>query len=318
MLRSVDFAELGRQLARTRWGWVLFASAVLGPLGLWARARRWRYLFPPGPEPPGLLAAVMIGYMANNVLPLRAGEFVRIYVVARRAGADGGRRGQAFWLALATLVVERVLDSLVIVLVLAALIFTIEVPAAFRWGAGILLAVDVVGTATLVALAVAPATARRLLARCTRRWPALARRVAPIFETFLRGLDGIRTPAHLAPLLVWTALVWLIPALTAWTMLLALNLDLPFIAAWTVLAFVGLGISIPSAPGYIGVWHAATVLALGIYGVPKSTAVGYALVYHASQFVPITLLGWIFLLREHLSLGDAARARPSVDAPGAG
>ena len=80
-------------------------AVALAPLGLWARARRWRYLFPPGPEPPGLVAANMIGYMGNNVLPLRAGEFVRIYVVARRLAVqrDGSVTG-GLWLAGATIV----------------------------------------------------------------------------------------------------------------------------------------------------------------------------------------------------------------------
>jgi hypothetical protein len=77
-----------------------------------------------------------------------------------------------------------------------------------------------------------------------------------------------------------------------------------------VLTVVGFGISIPSAPGYIGVWHAAAVLALSIFGVSQATAVGYALLYHASQFVPITLAGWLFLLREHMTLGEATWARP--------
>jgi len=79
-----------------------------------------------------------------------------------------------------------------------------------------------------------------------------------------------------------------------------------------VVTFVGFGISIPSAPGYIGVWHAAAVLALSMFGVSQATALGYAILYHASQFLPITLCGWLFLVREHMSLGEAARARPTA------
>src|SRR5207245_2448895 len=185
---SVDLAELGRQLRATRWGWAALATAF-APLGLWARARRWRYLFPPGSVPPGLVPAVMIGYMANNVLPLRAGEVVRVYVVARRWSAVGaGGTGHAFWTVLATLIVHR-------------------------------------------------------------------------------GLDGIRAPSHALPILVWTAILWVIPAAAASMMLTAMNLSLPWIAGWAVLAFVGLGISIPSAPGYVGVFHAAAALAVGLFGV---------------------------------------------------
>ena len=103
LLRSVDLPELARQLAATQWWWVVPAVAV-GPLGIWARAIRWRYLFPPGSKPPGLLAANMIGYMVNNVLPLRAGELVRVYVAARRLGpgAADGTLGGRLWLAGAT------------------------------------------------------------------------------------------------------------------------------------------------------------------------------------------------------------------------
>jgi uncharacterized membrane protein YbhN (UPF0104 family) len=63
----------------------------------------------------------------------------------------------------------------------------------------------------------------------------------------------------------------------------------------------------------VGVWHAASVLALSLFGVEQSTALGYALLYHASQFVPVTLFGWLFLVREHVSLGDALRTRTVED-----
>jgi glycosyltransferase 2 family protein len=306
----VDLGELGRQLAVTRWGWVILAVA-LAPLGLWARAMRWWYLFPPGSEPPGLVAANMIGYMANNVLPLRAGEFVRVYVAARRLTRPGGSFGANAWLAGATLVVERVIDSLTLVLILAVLVFFIPVPPALQYAAGLVLAVDAVAAAVLVSLAVAPARSRRFVAGVSRRWPRLEAPAARVVDIVLRGLDGVRTRAHLGPLAAWTVLVWTLPALGAWVLFRAVHLELPVLAGWTVLTFVGFGISIPSAPGYVGVWHAASVLALSMFGVSQATALGYALLYHASQFVPITLIGWLFLLREQVSLGEAVRRRPA-------
>jgi glycosyltransferase 2 family protein len=308
LLRSVDLAELGRLLASTSWGWAI-PAVIVGPAGLWVRAVRWRYLFPPDSEPPGLVAANMIGYMANNVLPLRAGELVRVYIVAGRLAArPGGSLGGSLWLTGATLVVERVLDSLTLVLILAVLVLFIPVPPAFQYAAALVLAVDFVVAVTLVALATAPGRSRRLLTRIVGRWPALQARAGRVFDTVVRGLEGIRTPAHLGPLAAWSVIAWTLPAVGAWTLLRAVHLDLPLLAGWTVMTFVGFGISIPSAPGYIGVWHAASVLALSMFAVDHATAVGYALLYHASQFVPITLLGWLFLLREHVSLGEVTRA----------
>jgi uncharacterized protein (TIRG00374 family) len=312
LLRSVDLHELGAQLARTSWGWVL-VSVVLGIAGLYARALRWRWLFPPGLRPPGIVPATMIGYMANNVLPLRAGEVVRIYTAARRLReAEPLSPTQAFWLVTATVVIERVLDSLALVLILTVLVFMMPVPAPVEWAAGVLLAVDVVGVALLVLVARVPHLGRRLVARMTRRWPRLERMALSMFDTALRGLDGIRTPAHALRIAAWTPIIWLLPAAAAWAMLRAVHLDLPFIAGWVVLAFVGIGISVPSAPGYLGVFHFAAKLALEMFGVASSTAVAYALIYHASAMVPITLLGWLYLLREHVSLGDVRRAQTPV------
>ena len=92
-----------------------------------------------------------------------------------------------------------------------------------------------------------------------------------------------------------------------------MHLDLPFVAGWVVLAFVGLGISVPSAPGYLGVWHFAARLALDIFGVAPSVAVAYALIYHASAAVPITLVGWLYLLREHVKVAEGLAFHASAE-----
>jgi uncharacterized protein (TIRG00374 family) len=291
----------------------VLVSVVLGIAGLYARALRWQWLFPPGPRPPGIVPATMIGYMANNLLPLRAGEVVRIYTAARRVReAEPLSSTQAFWLVAATVVIERVLDSLALVLILTVLVFLTPVPAPVEWAAGLLLAIDVIGVALLVTMARAPHLGRRLVARLTGRWTRLEQMALSMFDTALRGLDGVRTPAHALRIAAWTPIVWLLPAAAAWAMLRAMHLDLPFMAGWVVLAFVGIGISVPSAPGYLGVFHFAAKLALEIFGVASSTALAYALIYHASAVVPITLLGWLYLLREHVSLGDVRRAPTPV------
>jgi glycosyltransferase 2 family protein len=197
------------------------------------------------------------------------------------------------------------------VLIMAVLIFVIPVPRALEYAAAIILALDAVAAGALIALAVAPAPTRRVVARLTRRWPSLSRRAERGVDMVLLGLEGVRCRAHLAPLLAWTVLIWVMGAVGAWFLLRAVHLDLTLTAGWTVMAFVGFGISIPSAPGYVGVWHAAAVLGLALFGVSQAVAVSYAVLYHASQFVPITLIGWLFLVREHVSLGEATRAPAS-------
>jgi hypothetical protein len=84
-----------------------------------------------------------------------------------------------------------------------------------------------------------------------------------------------------------------------------------------VLAFLGLGVSLPSSPGFIGVIQAATVLALALFGVPRTEALSFSLLLHASQFFPVTIIGLVFLLIEHVSLSEAARATgaPATSSP---
>ena len=130
-LPHVDFFDNKTQLATFLGAGLYRLGASLGVDPLYAI--RWGYLFPPDARPQGLVAANMIGYMANNVLPLRAGEVVRVYVVARRLSRTRGEAvGGSLWLAGATLVVERVLDSLTLVLIMACLIFLIPVPRALE------------------------------------------------------------------------------------------------------------------------------------------------------------------------------------------
>ena len=292
------------QLRATDGAW-LTAAGLLGLLGLGARARRWALLFPPGEEPPPLFPAMMIGYMVNNVLPLRAGEVVRVAVAAQRWG-------HGFWAIVATTIVERLLDSLVIVGVLSVLVFVLPVPRYLVGGAITLLVVDVVAIAVLVALAARPEWSRAVVGRLTARWPSVHASTARLLDTFVRGLDGIRTVRRLPLIVLWTVVLWMFPIFAAWAGLRSVHLNLPFVASWTVLAFVGLSVSVPSAPGYVGVFHFAAAKAVEIFGVDPAPALGFALVFHVSQLVPVTIVGWLYFLREPISLGGTARVSRSV------
>ena len=167
-----------------------------------------------------------------------------------------------------------------------------------------MLAVNLVGMAALAGMAWRPEAMHAMARWMFRRWPRLQGAITRVFDRFVRGVHGVRTPEHAVPLVIWTVVAWVIPALCAWTVLQALHLSLSWVAPWVVLAFVGVSVSIPSAPGFIGVFHAAAAVALGILGVARAEAVGYAIILHAVQFIPVTVIGWIFLLREQVTLAD--------------
>lgn len=296
---DVDLAVIVARLRETLWTF-LALSVALSFASMWARAWRWGYLFPPGPRPSHLFRALLIGYMGNNLLPLRAGEVVRIYVASRR--------GPRFWTTVATVVVERALDGLALGLIVAGLLLLVPVPVEMRWSIAIFLALDLAAILVLAMIAVAPRVCRVLIETIFHRVGWLERRLIGLLGTMTEGLRGIRAPRNAIPVLLGSVAIWLLLALSVWTAMHAAHLDLPMVASWVVLAFLGLGVSLPSSPGFVGVIQAATVLALALFGVPRAEALSFSLLFHASQFFPITAVGLVCLLLEHVSLTDAARA----------
>ena len=301
---DVDLQIVGARLRETLWTY-LALSVGLGFVSIWLRAVRWYYLFPPGARPSHLFRALVIGYMGNNLLPLRAGELVRVYVVTRR--------GQRFGTAFATVVVERVLDGLSVGLIVAALLLVVPLPASVRWSIVVFLLVDLAGIVVLVAIAAAPAACRGLIQWLFRRVGWLEHRLLGLLDIMIEGLRGVQAAGHTGPIVAYSVGIWLVLALSFWTALHAAHLDLPLAAAWTLLAFLGLGVSLPSSPGFVGVIQAATVLALALFAVPRTEALSFSLLLHASQFFPITIVGLLYLLVEHVSLADATRG--AVAAP---
>ncbi len=243
--------------------------------------------------------------MGNNVLPLRVGDLARIYIAARQARASA----TAF---LATVVVERLLDVFSIVLILGVLVFLIPVPGWVSRGSLILLGISLLAWAMLLFVKakksfVGPWIERIFAFRRTQRLINLS-------HAFFDGLKGMEAGKELIAVSVLTIPLWVNYALATYLALKAVHLDLPVSASWAVLSFVGIGVSLPSAPGFIGTFQFFTVAALALFAVEEKKAFGFSLIFHASQYVPITLYGWLLLLKRHMSFSDLASFRkPTAD-----
>ncbi|MBI2543815.1 MAG: flippase-like domain-containing protein [Candidatus Rokubacteria bacterium] len=306
VLRTVSPAELLSHLGRTHWGWLALSAAFnLAMVG--ARGLRWVLFFhPAAPASWPLVSATAIGYMANNLLPLRVGELVRGYLAAQSAGLS-------FWTAMATLAVERVLDALSLLLILGGVVVAVEVPLWLKTGALTLLALDLLAMGILILLARGWDPLDRLLMGI----PRLGTTVKRWLGLFAIGLQSLRPGPHLGPLLAWTVLIWILNAGAVWAALRSVGLALPASASLTVLAFAGIAVSLPSAPGYVGTVQFFIVQALAIYAVTGAAAVTFSLLSHAAAYIPMTLLGWIFLLAQGVSLRKAseeARAQATTRA----
>ena len=275
----------------------LAASIAFSILAVWFRALRWRYLLPDrrGVKTFNLFAATMIGYMGNNLLPFRVGDFARAYIAAKREQASTS----AFF---ATVVVEHLLDLLTVLLILGVLTFFILFPAWLTKGAYLLFWASLLVLALLLLL---KAKKERVGSFIQRKFSfSGTHRIMDLSQAFFDGLKGLEVGRELVIVLFLSIPLWVTYALTTYAALRASHLDLPLAASWAVLSFIGIGLSFPSAPGFIGTFQFFSVAALALFAVDESEAFGFSLVFHVSQFVPLTLIGWLLLLREQMALSD--------------
>jgi uncharacterized protein (TIRG00374 family) len=317
VLHRINLREVW-EYARHANSWLLLATVTLATVTFPVRAIRWRLIlrdadghrFPLLP----LWHATAIGFMANNLLPARAGEFARAYVATRQLPVP-------FTTALASIGVERVFDALVMLGLMAVAIAAPSFPAHALVGGRSFSAVAgsaalVFGAVLLLAVLVVhrPAPWLAFFERIARRLlPApAAGRVMQWAEGIVAGLTVLKSPTRLAGVVAWSLVLWLKNAAAFAVCFRAFGLDVPLEAALLLQGIIGFGVAVPSTPGFVGVFEAATLLTLRLYGVDSSLAVSYALTYHVTTFIPITLLGFWSLSRLHLGLRDLSAARSAA------
>ena len=274
------------------------------------RALRWQYLLAPiGHTRFGTaFRATVIGFAASFLLPARAGEVIRPYLLARRERLSATA-------AFATIILERLLD-LVTVLVMFALFVLTVAPgvvsgdpsqlARVKFGGLLAGAGAIAGLAILFVLAGHPERIGRIALRVERVLPArLAQAVARFVETFAQGLAVMRQPRRLLVSLAWSVPLWMAIAAGIWLTSQAFHITFPYTASFLVMTLLVVGVAMPT-PGAIGGFHAAYQIAVQtFFGVHTDRAVGAAIVLHAISFVPVTALGIVFMAREGLTLAGA-------------
>jgi uncharacterized protein (TIRG00374 family) len=263
------------------------------------RAMRWQLLLAPVKtiSVHSLFASTMIGFLANNVLPLRAGEIIRGYAIARTERISVSS-------ALATLVLERLLDGIVISLFMMALLIVFPFPAWLIDLNYVLLAIYCVGVGVSIGLLWAKGKENGW-ERIARTFPTSVReKVETLMGNFANGLQILGDKRKIFWVGVLSLAHWLVIALYYWIVFQACGFPLSFLAAFVVLAVLTLGIMLPAAPGYVGNFQYFTVVALSLFSVSKEDALGISFVAHAGQFIPVTIIGLFYVIRQGLTVSD--------------
>ncbi|MEB3198747.1 MAG: lysylphosphatidylglycerol synthase transmembrane domain-containing protein [Candidatus Sericytochromatia bacterium] len=320
VFRKVDTTRLLASLSGLNVGYLLAALGVFLSTFL-VRALRWKTLLSTSQALPTrqVLGIVMIGYMANNLLPARLGEFVRAYVLRVRTGIRKST-------SLATILVERIFDGLSLLFILGALLLAHKLgwlslkhdfPDSIQWAGGFAGAVFVSAFAVLLALEMhAPLgdTIRGLL----RKWlpDGLATRLCELLDAFVEGIGCVRNAGVMAFVMGASLLIWSIEGVTYALVGQAFHLELPLRAFLITMVIVNLGTLIPSAPGFIGTFQLFCWISLGLFAIPKETAVSYGLVLNLLEYLPVTIIGVACLLAMNLSFRSVVRGQNQPEPEG--
>ncbi len=314
--RDVHPAEVWQQVRRADLGLLLLASVlVTAPFPL--RAFRWKPLLRPaypGSRFRPRFVATTIGFMANNLLPARAGEFARAYALSR---LEPIRMSASF----GSLVVERMFDGTTVVLFLLASLAWPGFPQVsgrdFGGAALALGAVFAAGFVVLLALVAWPSRAVDLFERTVARvLPSPVRRpVVDALEAFLDGVAAIRDGRLVLVVALWSLVIWLVAGLGVWVGLLAFGIRLPFVAAIFLQSVIALAVALPSAPGFFGVFEAAARIGLvQVWGVAAGPALAFAIGFHLAGFIPVSAIGLYYVWRLGLSWREVEESEEAVEA----
>ncbi len=318
--RGMDFGALGRALTGARW-LPLLGLVVVTVLLYAVRAWRWGALLAPlAPVGIGdLFSATMVGFASGLLVP-RAGEILRPWLVSRRHPIPTSA-------GFATIILERLIDLVTVLVLFAVYLFVLPAPSAQITGP-LMETLKVGGALTgagalaiLVFLLALHANAERvvgLIEKLTARAPRFIReQVARLLRSFSEGLAVLRAPLpHLALVALQSFAIWLLIAFGFYLNHLAFSIDLPYHATFLLIAFLVVGVAIPT-PGMVGGFHAFYLLCLSqVFGVAREPAAAAGIAAHALSNLPVLVLGLALLGREGLSLGRVAEvARSETEKP---
>jgi uncharacterized protein (TIRG00374 family) len=310
-LRNADLGRVWSAVAAARADF-LALSVALTALTFVIRAERWQYLLGPlGPTTfRNVFRTTVIGFAASAVLPARAGEVIRPYLLARKEGLSAAA-------TFATILVERVIDLVAVLVLLLAFLVWFDpgveardsaVFSAIRFGALVMAPVAVGALLLMFFMAGHPERLHEWLLKAERILPArAAAAIAKLARTFAEGFAVVRRPERLVAALAWSIVLWMSIAAGIWAVAVAFGIAMPFTGGWLMLAPLVVGVAVPT-PGGVGGFHEAFRLgATSFFGADNDTAVGAAIVLHAISVGPVALAGLLFIIQDGLKLGGIAR-----------
>jgi uncharacterized protein (TIRG00374 family) len=299
-LRGLELDKAWLVMKTASYGWII-PGVVVYFFGVWARTWRWHYMLRPikAVSLVRLFPVVVIGYMGNNVYPARAGELIRAYVLRKKEAVSISA-------SLATIIVERIFDGVVMLLFVFVSLPLTPMPEGLRQVVVLFSLLFFGALAVFFVIAANPARSQAVynwfIARLVpTRFQDLAR---GLLDRFMDGLHCLRSGKDVLMIFVTSLVIWLAETVKYWFVMHSFDFSVPFYVLMLMNGVVNLATTIPSAPGYVGTFDAPGIEVLEQFGVNRAVATSYTLVLHAALWLPITLLGFYYMGRESISWED--------------
>ena len=310
LLRRIDFDQLAAALKTVDYRYL--APAVLFTfISYYFRAVRWKFLLIQEKDIPirSLYPATIIGYMANNLLPARLGEFVRAYVLAQREGLQAPS-------VFASLVIDRLFDGGTVMLMLVLTLFTLHLPhgtadaeSVLRTGGLITFALYSVVIIFLIFLKRQTMRTLSLVGFLLKPFPPrLSESLIPLLGSFIEGIRMSRKGRHVGMVILTSILIWIFALLPIDMILKGFGINLPISASMFIMVLLVFAVMVPASPGFIGTYHYACFKGLSAFGISDSVAISIALIIHGTAFFPVILAGFYHLWSDKISLSEVRKA----------
>lgn len=307
-LKNLDLTQVWTVIRQGKTSWLLLALG-LNILNYIMRSYRWRFFLQPIKKNIGmwnLYKTTVIGFALSSIFPARIGEVVRPYLLGMKENISRSA-------ALATVVVERLFDTLTVLFMLVFYLLVLIQPQELSQEARdslvqlkragfYVFAVVLAGLIFLYYLKNSPAAVRKVARWFERFLPKkAAEKIDGVLDSFVEGLSILHDRIILLKISFWSILFWMVISLSFWASVKAYRPDFPFTGTFLIMILLAIGIAVPT-PGGVGSFHFMCKFGLTkFFGVPDAQAASIALVFHAIGFIPVTIQGLLFLWHEGLS-----------------
>ncbi|MFH1666074.1 MAG: lysylphosphatidylglycerol synthase transmembrane domain-containing protein [Elusimicrobiota bacterium] len=289
--RRVNIQETLQVIARVRWQFLIIAVAAT-ITGIYVRSYRWRIILNKDLPLSYFVESTFVGQFINNVLPFRMGDLAQAYFLANKGNLS---KSTAF----STVILERLTDVMPPVLILILGSFFVFMPEQIgRFN--ILIVVAILFSILFCVIKFQ----KKLVGIFEKLLPnsSFGKRLHQFIDNFYAGMSFVKDRKRFAKVAALSILLWGVYGFTAYCCLLAFNIHINYLGAMLVISVVAISVTIPASPGYVGTWEFFSILALSIFKVGKSVALSFALLYHLVGWLPVTLLGFIIVLKSGISI----------------